>query len=73
MYYQPHQTKNKQPEGRLIVKNVPGSHHLHLDEATCTVDGVIEPTIAFLLESPAAASAPAAAGADKAAEGGGKL
>lgn len=40
-------------------------------QATCTMQGVVEPTIAFLLE-PAAASAPAA-DTDKAGGGGGKL
>jgi len=35
---------------RLTMLKVPGSHHLHLDESTCTEERVVKPVVAFLVE-----------------------
>jgi pimeloyl-ACP methyl ester carboxylesterase len=35
---------------RLTMLKVPGSHHLHLDESTCTEEGVVKPVVRFLTE-----------------------
>jgi len=37
---------------RLTMLKVPGSHHLHLDESTCTEEGVVKPVVEFLTEGP---------------------